>query len=180
MLRAMAIIQARYPDVIEGTCMAIIGGDPWAEDLDEEMARLQQLREELNIEDLVTFLGAKDQEILPNYYAAAEMVIMPSHYESFGMVALEAMAMGTPVIASEVGGLAYLVKDGMTGFHVPSRDPEALAERIFELLANPPCRQSLGNQARVYAQQYAWNHIVERMYAVYEEAITKLKVTEAL
>ena len=55
------------------------------------------------------------------------MVVMPSHYESFGMVALEAMAMGTPVIASEVGGLAHLVQHGVTGFHVPSRDPEALA-----------------------------------------------------
>ena len=92
MLRAMAIIQERYPESLESCCMAIIGGDPWAEDLDDEMARLQQLREDLDIHDLVTFLGAKDQEILPNYYAAAEMVIMPSHYESFGMVALEAMA----------------------------------------------------------------------------------------
>jgi D-inositol-3-phosphate glycosyltransferase len=106
MLRAMALIQQRRPEVLHNACMAIIGGDPWADDLDEEMARLQQLRHDLDIHDLVTFLGAKDQDLLPNYYAAAEMVVMPSHYESFGMVALEAMAMGTPVIASEVGGLA--------------------------------------------------------------------------
>jgi len=93
------------------------------------------LREELGINDLVLFLGAKDQDVLPNYYAAAEMVVMPSHYESFGMVALEAMAMGRPVIASEVGGLAYLVQDGVNGYHVPTRDPEALAERIYESIA---------------------------------------------
>ena len=82
----------------------------------------------------------------PIYYGAAEMVVMPSHYESFGMVALEAMATGTPVIASEVGGLAFLVRDGENGFHVPSRDPEALAARIYELLTNEECRQALGQE----------------------------------
>ncbi len=171
MLRAMALIQARRPEVLHNACMAIIGGDPWADDLDEEMARLQQLRTDLDIHDLVTFLGAKDQDLLPNYYAAAEMVVMPSHYESFGMVALEAMAMGTPVIASEVGGLAYLVKHGVTGYHVPSRDPEALAARIYELLSNHKCRQHLGQQARDYARQYDWANIVNRMMTVYEEVL---------
>ncbi|MCP5095024.1 MAG: glycosyltransferase family 1 protein [Chloroflexi bacterium] len=170
MLRAMSLIQERHPEVVKNTCMAIVGGDPWADDLDEEMARLQQLRADLGIHDLVTFLGAKDQEILPNYYAAAEIVIMPSHYESFGMVALEAMAMGTPVIASEVGGLAHLVKDGINGFHIPSRDPEALAAKIYELLTNVECRIHLGEQARNYAKQYDWKNIVERMMVVYEDA----------
>lgn len=171
MLRAMALIQERHPEALKSCCMAIIGGDPWAEDLDDEMARLQQLREELDIHDLVTFLGAKDQEILPNYYAAAEMVIMPSHYESFGMVALEAMAMGTPVIASEVGGLAHLVQNCVTGFHVPSRDPEALARRIYDLLTNKACRLSLGNNARQYARSYGWENIVRKMMTLYGELL---------
>ncbi|MCP4417579.1 MAG: glycosyltransferase family 1 protein [Chloroflexi bacterium] len=171
MLRAMALIQERRPDVLHNACMAIIGGDPWADDLDEEMARLQQLRADLDIHDLVTFLGAKDQELLPNYYAAAEMVVMPSHYESFGMVALEAMAMGTPVIASEVGGLAHLVKHGVTGYHVPSRDPEALAARIYEMLSNKACHDHLGEQAQVHARQYNWAIIVNRMLLVYEDKI---------
>ncbi|MCA9900823.1 MAG: glycosyltransferase [Anaerolineales bacterium] len=171
MLRAMALIQERRPEVLHNACMAIIGGDPWADDLDEEMARLQQLRHDLDIHDLVTFLGAKDQDLLPNYYAAAEMVVMPSHYESFGMVALEAMAMGTPVIASEVGGLAHLVKHGVTGYHVPSRDPEALAARIYEMLSNKECRQQMGQQAREYARQYAWPNIVDRMLSVYENVV---------
>ncbi len=173
MLRAMALIQERRPEVLHNACMAIIGGDPWADDLDEEMARLQQLRADLDIHDLVTFLGAKDQDLLPNYYAAAEVVVMPSHYESFGMVALEAMAMGTPVIASEVGGLAHLVKHGITGYHVPSRDPEALAARIYELLSNHDCRQVLGQQAREYARQYDWANIVNRMMSVYEEVVAE-------
>jgi D-inositol-3-phosphate glycosyltransferase len=172
MLRAMALIQKRHPAAVADTCLAIIGGDPWAEDPDAEMARLQALRHELDIHDLVTFLGSRDQDILANYYAAAEMVIMPSHYESFGMVALEAMAMGTPVIASEVGGLAFVVKDGVNGFHVPSRDPEALADRIYTLLTDPACRDSLGQQACQYAQQFAWPIIVERIMHVYQN-ITK-------
>ena len=171
MLRAMALIQERHPQAVTNTCMAIVGGDPWNYDPDDEMARLQNLRHELDIHDFVTFLGSRDQDILPNYYAAAEMVIMPSHYESFGMVALEAMAMGTPVIASEVGGLAFVVKDGVNGFHVPSRDPEALAERIFTLLTNQNCRDNLGQQAREYAQQFAWPLIVKRMIHVYKNAM---------
>jgi D-inositol-3-phosphate glycosyltransferase len=172
LLRAMSILQERHPAAVAGTCVAIIGGDPWADDLDDEMARLQALRAELGIHDMVTFLGAKDQDILPYYYAAAEMVVMPSHYESFGMVALEAMAMGTPVIASEVGGLAHLIRHGHNGFHVPSRDPEALAGRILHLLEHRELRQRLGREARDYAQDYAWADIVRRMNAVYAGLLT--------
>lgn len=168
LLQSIALIQNRYPETIKDVCVAIIGGDPWSDNPDVEMARLQAMRRELGVHDIVTFLGAKDQNILPNYYAAAEMVIMPSHYESFGMVALEAMATGTPVIASEVGGLAFLIRDGENGFHVPSRDPEALAERIYELLINPACRDRLGHQARLYAQKYAWPIIVDRMMRAYQ------------
>jgi D-inositol-3-phosphate glycosyltransferase len=125
----------------------------------------------LGIHDLVTFLGAKDQDVLPAYYAVADMVVMPSHYESFGMVALEAMAMGTPVIASEVGGLAHLIQHSINGFHVPSRDPEALAERILQLLQAPALRKQLGHNAWVYAQQYAWEKIVHCILNVYREVL---------
>lgn len=172
LLRAMALIKERYPAVMENTCVAIIGGDPWADSPDAEMSRLQSLREELGIDNIVVFLGAKDQEVLPNYYAAAEMVVMPSHYESFGMVALEAMAMGRPVIASEVGGLAFLVQDGVTGYHVPSRDPEALAERIYELLSNDACREDMGRAARRYAEGYDWPIIAGRMIEIYRRLVS--------
>ncbi|MFO7631881.1 MAG: glycosyltransferase, partial [Caldilinea sp.] len=104
LLDAIALLKARHITDLADTCVTIIGGNPWADTLDEELERLQRMCLELGLEDLVAFAGARDQQILPYYYAAAEMVVMPSHYESFGMVALEAMAMGTPVIASEVGG----------------------------------------------------------------------------
>jgi D-inositol-3-phosphate glycosyltransferase len=177
LLQAMSILQARHPQAVENTTVAIIGGDPWADTLDAEMARLQTLRAELGIHDLVTFLGAKDQDILPSYYAVADMVVMPSHYESFGMVALEAMAMGTPVIASEVGGLAHLIQHSINGFHVPSRDPEALAERILQLLQAPMLRKQLGHNAWTYAQQYAWPNIVQCMLNVYEGALMASKTS---
>ena len=178
LLRAMALIQKRRPAATRNVCVSIVGGDPWANDPDDEMARLQALRAELGIHELVTFLGSKDQEILPYYYAAAEMVVMPSHYESFGLVALEAMATGTPVIASEVGGLAFLVQDQKTGFHVPTRDPEALAEKIYLLLTNEQCRQALGANARRHAEQYAWPVIAERILQLYGETVVLKESTQ--
>jgi D-inositol-3-phosphate glycosyltransferase len=137
------------------------------------MARLQAMQRELGTEYIVAFLGAKDQDILPYYYAAAEMVVMPSHYESFGMVALEAMAMGRPVIASEVGGLAFLIKDGVNGFHVPTRDPEALAERIFELLTNEPCREDMGRAARENAKRFDWTIIARQVLRAYSDMVNR-------
>jgi D-inositol-3-phosphate glycosyltransferase len=171
LLRAICLLQKRHPHIIEHVCVSIVGGDPHADTLDTEMGRLQDLRAELDIHDVVTFLGSKDQDTLKYYYAAAEMVIMPSHYESFGMVALEAMAMGTPVIASEVGGLAFLVKDGETGYHVPSRDPESLAESIYKLLWDEETRRKLGVQAMHHAQQYDWCHIVTQMGELYQQLL---------
>ena len=87
------------------------------------------------------------------------------------MVALAAMAMGTPVVASEVGGLAFLIQDGVNGFLVPSRDPEALAERIYTLLNDANCQQLLGKQASTKAKQYDWPLIVDRMLTVYSELL---------
>ncbi|HEY1407708.1 MAG TPA: glycosyltransferase [Promineifilum sp.] len=167
LIQAMALIERKYPEILRETCVAIIGGDPWSDGPDREMARLQAMRQELGLPEIVMFLGAKDQEVLPYYYAAAELVVMPSHYESFGMVALEAMAMGRPVIASEVGGLAFLIQDGVNGYHVPSRDPEALAERIYELISNDECRRDMGRAAKQSAQQFAWPIIAGRIMRLY-------------
>lgn len=171
LLRAISLIYKQAPAAVENVCVSIIGGDPWSEDPDDEITRLQEIGRDLGVMDMVTFLGAKDQDILPDYYAAAEMVVMPSHYESFGMVALEAMAMGTPVIASEVGGLAFLVQDGVNGFHVPSRDPEALAERIYTLLEDDNCRKRLGQQGHQNALRYSWPLIVDRVFKVYSDVV---------
>ena len=171
LLRAIAQVVAERPELREGLVVPIIGGDPDRIREDDEMVRLQELREELGIGDVVTFLGAKDQDTLQYYYSAAEMVVMPSDYESFGMVALEAMACGTPVIASDVGGLAILVKDGQTGYRVPARDPAALAARITRLLADEGLRRRIGQRAACWAESYAWPRIADQIETLYEQTI---------
>ncbi|HMD90085.1 MAG TPA: glycosyltransferase [Anaerolineaceae bacterium] len=153
--------------------LAVVGGDPSAtgENLSSEMARLQTLCSELNLNDMVLFLGKRDQASLPYYYSAADVLIMPSHYESFGMVALEAMACGTPVVASRVGGLAFLVADGKTGFVFPDNDFINLSEKLTLLLTNPGLRDRLGQQAADYARQYAWPNIVNRLLNTFTEVL---------
>lgn len=151
-------------------CLAVIGGDPEAsaETMSSEMARLQEMRSALGLDDFVVFLGKKSQDTLPYYYSASEAVIVPSHYESFGMVALEAMACGTPVVASQVGGLAFLIQDGVTGYHVPVGDPEALCDRITALLENSNLRQELGENAAHFAYEYRWENIANRIKDLYD------------
>jgi len=153
--------------------LIIIGGEPDAkeEDMNVEMAHLQDMVEELEIENFVIFLGKQDQQMLPYYYSAAEVVVMPSHYESFGMVALESMACGTPVVASQVGGLAFLVQDGKTGFVVPGNDPEKLANRLVELIKNKELRDKMGTNSAEYAKLYAWENITEKMIEVYHQVL---------
>jgi len=176
LLRAIAQVVDRRPELREGLVVPIIGGAPDRIREDDEMVRLQELREELGIGDVVTFLGAKDQDTLQYYYSAAEMVVMPSDYESFGMVALEAMACGTPVIASDVGGLAFLVRHGRTGYRVPARDPAALAAKITRLLTNAGLRRRIGQRAACWAESYAWPRIADRVEAVYAELVVHSRI----
>ncbi len=159
----------------------IIGGDPQAspDEMNAEMARLQALCRELGMENVVLFLGKRDQDFLPYYYSAAEVLVMPSHYEFFGMVALEAMACGTPVVASQVGGLAFLVQDGSTGYVVPDNDPQALADRLIQLIRDPRLRLKMGAQAAAYAQEYAWEKIASRILALYGELLPVMLATRS-
>jgi D-inositol-3-phosphate glycosyltransferase len=161
-LEALALLRKESPALMAEVKFRIIGGDLAVTD-NPELARLLQSR--LGLEEAVIFLGAKAQDQLNDYYAAAEALIMPSDYESFGMVALEAMASGTPVIASNVGGLAFLVRDTITGYHVPVREPGALAERVRQLLATPGQRSLLGQAASQHAAQYSWTAIADMLLA---------------
>ena len=173
LLRAIALVAPEIPHWQDELSVIIIGGAPGAgaDEAAAELDRLQRLRSELGIEELVTFQGAEDQDSLVYYYSAAEMVVVPSHYESFGMVALEAMACGTPVVASKVGGLAFNVQDGRTGFLVPERDPAALADRIRLLLSKPHLRQDLGAEAIRWVSQYSWPSVADRILKIYEGAL---------
>lgn len=150
--------------------LLIVGGDtdspPYAEG--SEMGRLRHLTSHLGLKDTVTFLGSQRQDLLPYYYSAAEACILPSRYESFGMVALEAMACGTPVIASHVGGFASLIEQGSCGFVVPQENEQALAEKICALLADSSLRGILGRKARERALQYSWHTIGDKILSLYD------------
>jgi D-inositol-3-phosphate glycosyltransferase len=177
LIEAMSCLQLKDGHKVH---LAIIGGDPSAspQEMSVEMARLQKLCDDLSVGQLVVFLGKRDQDRLPYYYSAAELLVMPSHYESFGMVALEAMACGTPVIASEVGGLAYLVRDGETGFTVPDQEPELLSEKITWLLNDRELHRTMSERAVEYAQDYAWEKIAGQIVGVYRELV-KVKLSSA-
>jgi len=169
LIRAVACLQLK--DLHEPVRLAVIGGDPDAEpdDMSEEMTRIQKLCDELTVGKMVAFLGKRGQDTLPYYYSAAEVVVMPSHYESFGMVALEAMACGTPVIASQVGGLAFLVQDGVTGFTIPAEDSIALCDKLTALLGNKTLRKKMGHAAADYAKNYDWKKIANQIVRIYQD-----------
>lgn len=170
--RAMKLVVERDPALRQHLCVCLIGGDLDDDmDPDSELARLVELKEELGIGDIVTFLGSRAQAALPFYYSAAAAVVMPSRYESFGLAALEAMACGTPVVASDVGGLSFLISDGVTGFLVPEGNAELFAEKILLLLRNPKLRNEMGKRGAAEAQEYAWPNIAERMVELYETII---------
>jgi D-inositol-3-phosphate glycosyltransferase len=152
-------------------CLAVIGGDEDNDgsDIADELECLDKLKDEVGLHDLVAFLGSRAQDTLPYYYSAAEICVVPSHYESFGLVALEAMACGTPVIASRVGGLQQTVEDGVTGFLVPAGDEDALAQNLQRILSDRGLRQRLAANARHRAQDYTWQKVAARIAEVYEE-----------
>jgi D-inositol-3-phosphate glycosyltransferase len=170
LIEAIASLQLNNVKV----CLVVIGGDPDPnpENRNLEMERIKAMSEEAGLKDLVTFLGKRSQDSLPYYYSAAEAVVVPSHYESFGMVALEAMACGTPVVASQVGGLAFLVQDGVTGYTVPVDDPQALAIRLSLILQDHELRERLGSQALKVSHDYAWEIIADRMIELYNQLLS--------
>ncbi|MET0850650.1 MAG: glycosyltransferase, partial [Candidatus Rokuibacteriota bacterium] len=148
--------------------LLIIGGDQ--DEPDNAHAERLRLRvDALGLRARVRFLGAQPQDRLRLFYAAADATVMPSYYESFGMVALEAMACGTPVIASRVGGLTTTVRDGVTGYLAPEGDAAAFAERMEAVLTDATTRERLGREAVRWAAEHRWPCIAEKVCALYSE-----------
>jgi D-inositol-3-phosphate glycosyltransferase len=146
--------------------LLIVGGDPEQE---PEAARLRQMAQEMGLGERVRFEGAVPQEQLPLYYNSAAALVMPSYYESFGLVALEAMACGTPVVAARVGGLASLVRDWDTGCLVPGHCPAPFIQRLETLLSHPDLRRSMGEAAHRYARGFGWDTVARRTLDVYQQ-----------
>ncbi len=170
LIRAIHHLTCKPSDDHRDLGLIIIGGerdlDPQTEN--QEMQRLRQMVAQMRLQDRVAFWGSQRQDLLPYFYSAAEALVLPSRYESFGMVALEAMACGTPVIASRVGGLQYTVEDGRTGFLIPEGDWRLLADRICEVVENPPLRGRLVAAAKKKVKQFGWPTITKKVLSLYD------------
>jgi D-inositol-3-phosphate glycosyltransferase len=173
LLEALALLLAWRPALRERVRVLLVGGEPeeHAAAWNTEQRRLDTLRQQHGIAPLVTFAGAQPHSDLPALYAAADLFVMPSHYESFGMAALEALACGTPVVASDVGGLQILIEHGRSGTLVPPADAAALAAQLDTLLHNDAQRAALRAGSLARAATYGWAHIAARLEDLYQEQI---------
>jgi D-inositol-3-phosphate glycosyltransferase len=173
LVRAVALLPERHPEVPPVTLL-LVGGETAAPDpaATPELGVLMRLAEELGIRERVRFAGKRQPEMLRNYYSAGNVVVTTPWYEPFGLTPLEAMACGRPVIGSAVGGIGFTVKDGETGFLVPPRAPEVLAERLAYLLARPDVQRRMGRAARDRVErEFTWKTVARRTASLYDAVL---------
>ncbi|MBA7608452.1 D-inositol 3-phosphate glycosyltransferase [subsurface metagenome] len=152
----------------QGTRLVIIGGD---ENSQYEIGQLQILARELHIEDSVTFSGSLKQERLPYFYSAADVCVISSYYESFGLVALESLACGTPVVANDVGDLKSIIRQGETGYVITDNEPRHLAEKIDLLLSKPSPDKNSALSIRASVSRFSWSNIAEAITREFQQVL---------
>lgn len=152
--------------------LLVVGG-PSGPDGDEELARVRALASDLGIASNVHFVPPQPHARLADFYRAADVCIVPSRAESFGLVALEAAACGTPVVAASVGGLRSLVDDGTTGFLVDGRDPAAYAAPVATLLDDPELAAEIGATASMRSRRYSWSTTAARLRRLYGDLVAR-------
>jgi D-inositol-3-phosphate glycosyltransferase len=181
------------PDIVLKTAAKLIEGDPDLEDKLQVVLvggpsgrsdradpdRMRELAAALDIDRIVRFEPPCPQSELAEWYRAATVVLAPSHSESFGLVALEAQACGTPVLAARVGGLRTAVRDGISGVLIDDHDPRSWAHTIQGLIARPHRLEELSEGAVRHASAFGWSATVDRLTAVYtgamEEAAARVR-----
>jgi len=168
-----AVAQSRLRG--EANLQLVIGGGSRPGQSDgRERDRIANIVAELELNDCTTFAGRLDHEILPYYYAAADVCVVPSHYEPFGLAAIEAMASGTPVVASDVGGLQFTVVSEKTGLLVPPKDIAAFNIAIDRILMNPQWRDELGLAARKHVtHKFGWEGVASQLDGIYTQLLTQ-------
>jgi histidinol-phosphate phosphatase family protein len=154
--------------------LLIVGGEARDPDpaLTPEIGRLRAIAQSEGVADLVTFAGSRERGALRSYYTAADVFVTTPWYEPFGITPVEAMACATPVIGAAVGGIKATVRDGVTGYLVPPKDPDALAARLAYLAERPRLLQELGAQALRRARSlYTWQRVGKAVESLYETTI---------
>jgi len=147
-----------YLQNIQGLRLVIIGGGEYSQ---LEIEQLQKLVCNLNIQDSVTFLGLIKHDQLPYFYSAADVCVVPSCYESFGLVALESLACGTPVVATDVGNLKSVIRQGETGYVITHNAPRRLADKMALLLSRPSTDTESALSIRASVSRFSWSNIAE-------------------
>ncbi len=160
----------------------IIGGGSTPGNSDgRERDRIEGIVKELGMSEYTNFAGQLNQNILPNYYAAADVCVVPSHYEPFGLVAIEAMASGTPVVASDVGGLQFTVVNEKSGLLAPPQDVEAFRTAIDRILLNPEWRDELGAAGRTRViGKFSWDGVAQQLDSLYTQLLEQAVKEPAL
>jgi glycosyltransferase involved in cell wall biosynthesis len=139
-----------------------------------ECDRIKGIVKELDLDAFTTFPGRLTETELPVYYAAANVCVVPSHYEPFGLVAIEAMACRTPVVASNVGGLQFTVVPEVTGLLVPPQDDTAFAQAIDRILSNPAWGEQLGQMGRQRVEiALSWDSVASRLTCLYNRLLSQ-------
>ncbi len=148
--------------------LLIVGGSSGMEG-DDEVRKIEKLIADRGLTDRVTMVPPQPHHVLSTYYRAADVCLVPSRSESFGLVALEAAACGTPVVASDVGGLRTLIEEGRTGFRISGRDPRDFAAATRRILDSPLLADELSRQAAEAAGSYTWTTMAARLRRVYDD-----------
>lgn len=171
-VRTLAEAVAADPEVAEDLVLAIVGG-PSGTGHGEEVSRVMQLANALGVAERVILFPPQHQEHLVDFYRAADVVLVPSRSESFGLVALEAQASGTPVVAASVGGLRFVVLDGSTGFLVEGHDPRDHASAMLSVLRDPAMQARMGEEGVREAVRFTWEATADALLRVYGELLPK-------
>ena len=167
-VRTLGRLVVSHPDAH----LVIVGG-PSGPAGQAEVARITSVIDQLGLADRVQLVAPRPHEQLSTYYRAADVCLVPSRTESFGLVALEAAACGTPVVASAVGGLRSLVDHARTGFLVEGRDPAVFASYVAEVLDNPVLARAMGAEAARRAQGYTWSAAARALVGLYDVLTTR-------
>lgn len=173
----------RPPDPGPELRLLLVGGETAEPDpvATPEIGELRRLAGELGVLDRVTFVGKRQPDELRDYYSAGDVAVTTPWYEPFGLTPLEGMACGRPVVGSAVGGIAFTVVDGLTGFLVPPRDPVTLAGRLYELLIYSDLREKIGRAARERVErEFTWSTVAERTAALYADIVGSTSPRDAV